>query len=310
MFEVVVVLAAVLGGLLVVGALVARWRIAVPSSDARGAALGRAQRGLLLRAATAVVIALVVFLALAVLTDQRPLLQGVLFAVAPALATGLGLLVFALMPGAPIEGEVVLRSAQLERRTPLSTVSLWRLRLIGVATSLVALLVVVCGVLSKAPAEDGRFICTSLFSAPCLAGGAYLFPGWYFALPTLGALLALITGGLLALWRVARVPVAAWAELRSDDHTLRRNAGSMVSLVVLAAVLMTGALFLAGAGIPLLNAPVLTTGLSAGAAGFLSVIGIVATCLGAAVLVAGLVVSVVAVLAAVRVARVRAAVAA
>ena len=310
MFEVVVVLAAVLGGLLVGGALVARRRIVVPSSEARSAALGRAQRGLLLRAATAVVIALVVFLALTVLTDQRPLLQGVLFAVAPALATGLGLLAFALTPGAAIEGEVEVRSAQLERRTPLSMVSTRRVRLIGAAMSSVSLLVVVCGLLSKVPAGDGRFICTSLFSAPCLAGGPYLFPGWYFGLPTLGALLALVAGGLLALWRIARVPVAAWAELRPDDHALRRNAGSMVSLVVLAAVLMTGALFLAGAGIPLLNAPVLTTGLSPSAAGFLSVIGTVATCLSAAVLVTGLVVSVVAVLAAVRVARVRTAVAA
>jgi hypothetical protein len=310
MFEVVIVLAAGLSVLLVVGALVARRRIFVPAGEAKGAALGRAQRGLLLRVATAVVIALVVFLALAVVTDQRPLLQGVLFAVAPALATGLGLLVFALVPGAVIEGEVAVRSAQLEPRTALSMLSARRARLVVVAGSVVGLVVILCGLLSKAPADDGRLICTSLFIAPCLTGGPYLFPGWYFALPTLGALVILGTGGYLALWRVARVPVAAWPDLQAADHALRRNAGSMVSLVLLAAVLMTGALFLAGAGIPLLNAPVLTTGLTAEAAAVLSVVGVITACVGAAVLVAGLVAAVVAVLAAVRVARVRPVVAA
>jgi hypothetical protein len=165
-------------------------------------------------------------------------------------------------------------------------------------------------VLSKSPAGDERLICTSIFTAPCTAGGPYLFPGWYFALPTLGALLILGAGGYLALWRIARSPVAAWSELRPVDWALRRNAGSMVSLVVLAAVLMTGAEFLAGAGIPLLNAPVLATGLSSSAAAALSVVGVVATLLGPVVLVTGLVVAVIAVLAAVRVARVKGTVAA
>lgn len=310
MFEIVVVLAIVFGGMLVVGALVARRRIVVLSTAAMDVALDRAQRGLLLRAAVAVGLALVVFLALAIVTDRRPLLQGVLFTVAPALAMGLGLLVFALMPSAAIEGEVAVRSAALARRTPLSTLTPSRARLVSVALIAAALLVVVCGVLSKAPAGDGRLICTSIFTAACTAGGPYLFPGWYFALPTLGALLTLGTGGYLALWRIARVPVAAWSELRSADQVLRRNAGSMVSLVVLAAVLMNGAEFLAGAGIPLLNAPVLTTGLSTSAAAVLSVVGIAATLLGAVALLAGLVVAIIAVLAAVRVARVKVTVAA
>ncbi|MFD1722376.1 hypothetical protein [Amnibacterium endophyticum] len=303
MFEIVLVLTGVLGGLLALGALIARGRLSVVAADARSAALARAQRGLLLRAAAAVVLALVVFLVLAIVTDRQPLLQGVLFAVAPALAMGTGLGAFALLPGAVIEGQVEVRSAQLERRTPLSMLGTSRLRLVVGAFLAAGLLLLVCGLLSKSPVGDGRLICTSLFTAACSAGGPYLFPGWYFALPTLGALLILAASGYLALWRICRTPTAAWPELRPADRALRRNAGSLVGLVVLAAVLLTGAQFLVGAGTPLLNAPVLDTGLAAGAAGALSVVGIVTVVLGAAVLVTGLVVAVIAVLAAVRVAR-------
>jgi hypothetical protein len=239
---------------------------ALSGSGGQPAPLARARRLSVWRALVTTSTALGVFAIAICLHIALPLLEGVPFVLGPLAASVAGLVAFTLMPAPSIDGAVRRRTADVAPRV-LRDYSTPRQRVgfivLACATTGVAL---VAGLLSK-PAEDGRYICTTVFVATCPAGGPYLFPGWLFAVPAL-ALTGLLAGAVaLALRRILRAPAAAWAELGGTDRVLRRGAVRLTLRVAEAALALTTASFLLFAALPLLNARVLETGLSSGAAG-------------------------------------------
>jgi hypothetical protein len=162
---------------------------------------------------------------------------------------------------------------------------------IAVAAAGVALL---CGVLSK-PADDGRSLCPAVFADPCPAGGPYLFPGWLFAAPALMLIVLLALAVRRALRRVVDSPATAWPELSETDSALRRGAVRLVLRIANAALLLTIAMFLGIAAMPLLNAPVLDTGATPEAERIIGLIGTALVGVTLTVFGSGMVVSVLAV---------------
>lgn len=202
-----------------------------------------------------------------------PSLEAVPFMLGPLAAATVGLGAFALMPSPTIDGQVRRRVAGAVRRR-LSDYSTRAQRARFVAMAVVATSVVLAAGIASKPAPDGRFICTAVFPADCSAGGPSLFPGWLFAVPALVLIAALIAATAFALRRMVDAPAAAWPALSDADAELRRNGVRMVMRIATTALMLTTALFLALAAIPLLNAEPIDTGLSADGAAVASVTGL------------------------------------
>ncbi len=278
---------AVLGALVIVGAIIGIMRSRGPYGRADSAALGRSQRAAFIRTASSVLVTLVVFGAAVLAHIVFPLWQGVSFLVGPALGTAAGLTVFALFPAVPIEGEVDRHVASLERRNS-KTLASSTLRWTFVGSLVLTMAVIVaCGSISRA-AQDGRFLCTALFDVPCTVGGPYLFPGWYFGVPAIIAVVMLAASVVLAFRRVMVSPGASWPELAEADRMLRENAAGLILCIGIAPLLLTTGMLLAAAGLPLFNAHVLSAGLSVDAAQRLSAPGLILMLSGAAVILVGL----------------------
>lgn len=278
---------AALGAVVIIGAIVGLVRARGPYAQEVSAALGRSQRAALVRTALSVLVTLIVFYAAVVVHIVFPVLQGVSFMVGPTLATAAGLTVFALFPAVPIEGKVSRQVASLEPRNPRSLTPR-ALRWTFAGSTLAAIAVIVaCGSLSSA-ARDGRFACTALFDVPCEVGGPYLFPGWYFGVPTILAIVLLAASIVFAFRRLILVPSASWPELIEADRLLRTNAARLILYIGIAPMLLTTGMLLGAAGLPLLNAPGLDTGLTSGSAHALSILGFILLLLAAAVILVGL----------------------
>ncbi|MFP3463522.1 hypothetical protein R5O87_22010 [Arthrobacter globiformis] len=232
-----------------------------------------------------------------------PAWEGVPVFVGPAAGAGSALLAFATLPAVPIEGDVSRRTADLKRRTvrELLPPGLWILTVITAIGTVAAVLA--GGLSSKAAVGDGRFLCTSLFSAACPPGGPYLYPGWHFAGPTLLSLAILAAGAAAAFRRVILLPDAAWRELAGADRMLRANTTRVLVWIIMAPLLLTLGMFLGTAGVPLFNAPVLATGLSEASAAGASSAGLILMLLGAGTLLAGMAAALAAVVLGTRVAR-------
>jgi hypothetical protein len=287
MAEVALLVGSVLGAVVIVGAIIGVVRARGPYAQDDLAALGRSQRAVFVRTTYSVLVTLVVFSAAVIAHIVFPLWQGVSFLVGPTLGTAAGLTVFALFPAVPIEGEVDRHVASLERRNS-RTLASPTLRWTFVGSTVLAIAVAVaCGLVSRA-APDGRFVCTALFNVPCTVGGPYLFPGWYFGVPAIIAVVLLAASTVLAFRRVMVSPGAAWPELVEADRVLRENVARLILCIGIAPLMLTAGMLLAAAGLPLFNAPVLVTGLSAGTAHELLILGLALMLAGATAMLVGL----------------------
>ena len=287
MAEIALAFGALLGVVVIVGAIIGVLRARAPYAQDDLVALGRSQRAAFVQTTYSVLVTLVVFGAAVVTHMVFPLWQGVSFLVGPALGTAAGLTVFALFPAVPIEGDVDRYVASFERRNSRALASR-TLRWTFVGSTVLAIAVIVaCGSISRA-APDGRFVCTALFDVSCTVGGPYLFPGWYFGVPAIIAVVLLAASIVIALRRVTVSPGAAWPELVEADRVLRENAARLILCIGIAPLMLTTGMVLAAAGLPLFNAPVLVTGLTGGAAHALLVLGLVVMLAGAVAMLVGL----------------------
>ncbi|MFC9336427.1 hypothetical protein [Arthrobacter sp. NPDC057009] len=98
----------------------------------------------------------------------------------------------------------------------------------------------------------------------------------------------LATGAVAAFHRIVILPDAAWRELANADRALRSNTARALTWVIIAPLLLTLGMFLGTAGVPLFNAPVLSTNLSAESASAASLGGLFLLLLGAGCVLAGL----------------------
>ncbi len=294
-------------GLMVFVLLGSVWVLATLSRAGSGVgrvALGRARRNLIGRTATALLVAAGVFAVALIVQMSFPEWQGVPVFVGPSTGAGIALLVFGALPAVPIDGDVSRRTALLVRRSVRELLPRG-LRVLIVCAGVGAIAAVLAGgLLSKTAAGDGRFLCTSLFTAACPPGGPYLHPGWHFAVPVLSSLAVLAVGAAAAFRRVVLLPTAAWPELAGADLVLRANTARVVAWVVAAPLLLTLGMFLGAGGVPLFNAGALDTGLSATSETSAAAVGLVLMLLGAGGLLAGLGAAVTAAVLGIRVARI------
>ena len=262
---------------------------------ARPTALRRARRMSALRTTVATSSSLAVFAVAIALHIQNPLWEGVTFAMGPLVATTTGLAVFAALPPPTIEGAVRRRGAELEQRHVnrySSPIQRW---LMFALFSVVVGAVLALGFTSKT-APDGRSLCTAVFPSECTAGGPFLYPGWLFAAPALFLIATLLAAMMLALRRIIDAPAAAWRALVEVDTALRVGAVRLVFRIASTALVLTLGMFLGAAGIPLLNAGVLETGLSAEGDAIAGVVGFVLVATSAFALLSGLLLAFVAIL--------------
>lgn len=239
-----------------------------------------------LRTTCATMSGLIIFAIAIALHNVNPTWEGVSFLVGPLGATAFGLAVFALMPPPTIEGTVRRRSAVLQRRDFRHYSSPRQLWLFIALFGVTSVAVLASGLTSKM-APDGRWLCTAVFPAQCAAGGPYLYPGWLFAAPALGLIAALLAALILAFRRIATAPSAAWPALDEVDSALRTEAVRLVFRIGNSALLLTLGLFLGAAGLPLLNAPVLDTGLSMIGASLAQMVGVALVVTSALAIVTG-----------------------
>ena len=253
-------------------------------------AVRRAHRLRALRTSTSTLSGLLVFAFAVALHILNPSWQGVPFVVGPLAASAAGLAVFAVLPSPTIDGYVALRTAGLYQRRVRDYLSSVQRVSVLCLFALVAAFVLAAGLTSKASVE-GLSLCAAVFPAACVSGGPTLYPGWTFAAPALLLIAALFAAMLLSLRRIATAPSAAWSHLTDRDAALREDAVRLVVRISVIALVLTLGMFLGAAGIPLMNAPALETGLGVDGDAGARLVGIVLVSVGAATIVAGLVLS-------------------
>ena len=236
--------------------------------------LARARRWSALRALVATSTALAVFAVAVIVHIRFPLLEAAPFILGPLAAATAGLLVFAVLPAPSIDGAVRRRTAGVEPRRLADYSSVVQRTTFLVTAAITVVVALTTGILSKA-APDGRFLCTSLFPAACTAGGPYLFPGWLFAAPALILIASLVVVVHFVLRRVVTAPATAWPELSAEDVALRRSGVRLVFRVAGASLALTAALFIGLAAFPLMNAPLLDTGLAPNPARYIGAAGMI-----------------------------------
>jgi hypothetical protein len=263
--------------LTIMGGLVAAFLV-----PAHPEALLHARRMSVLRGTAAIVTALTVFGVAVLVHMMNPPFEAVPFVMGPLASTAAGLAVFAVMPAPTIDGAVRRRGASLVPRRIQDYTSAGQRRLFVSLLSAAIAVILACGLASKAR-DDGRWMCTALFPSDCTDGGPFIFPGWLFAAPVLLLIVALLGTMTLALRRIITAPGAAWSELINTDSELRTAAVRMVLRIGSAPIVLTLAIFLGAAGLPLFNAEVLDTGLTSNGSAVAHLAGTIL--LGASVLV-------------------------
>lgn len=236
--------------------------------------LARARRLGAERAFVATVTALSTFAVLILVHIGNPLFEGAPFILGPIAAAAAGLAAFLLMPTPTLDGPLRRRTAEAEPRR-LSTYSTSSQRRTFAVVALFTTAVTLLSGLFSQPSFDGRFLCTSLYASSCSGSGPYLYPGWLFAAPALVLVIGLYALVRMALQRIVLAPATIWPELSDADTAMRAGAIRFVLRVAGAAFGLTAGLFLGLASLPLFNAPLLETGLSADNAAIVSRVGLV-----------------------------------
>ena len=259
---------------------------AAASAATGGDHIARTLRAAGLRATLAVAVALLVFIA--VVAGSPVALLGMPQALSPALAAAVGFLVLAVLPAGRGRRIEPVRAAGLERRgvgTVLSRRAATALLASSGATVLGLLALGVFG------SDDGlgrmRFVSLTVGA---YSSGAGPYPGWYYVLPMVTAVLVQLGCLALALRRLARIRSLNGQGLEQLDRDWRLGTASAMACIAVAAMLVQlgGALFLAGSAVSGL-------GEVGGVATGLGPVGVGLAVLGIAVLAASLGVAVLAI---------------
>lgn len=117
----------------------------------------------------------------------------------------------------PVVRRPTTGSADLSRRTPTTFAPRWWFAALAVVVAVLLLVTVLAGLASR-PDEDGRYTMHHVdFGAAAMGTGIY---GWYYSVPALVVMAALLLAAVAASWALARPPVAH--EARTADVAIRR----------------------------------------------------------------------------------------
>lgn len=153
--------------------------------------------------------------------------------VAPLVTAAIGIGFFVIIPAFPEAG--VVRSAELERRTVLSFASSFAVAIAGGLAASLAIVVVVWGIVAE---PDGRSIGND-YGTLEYRFAASPFPGFFYGVPTLLALVILVAVALVALRRVTAARAPSDRGLREADATIRRLAVGVILRVASSGVALT-----------------------------------------------------------------------
>jgi len=230
---------------LIVLAVVVAWLVARRARGARAfrhgsEVLSTAVRSAKRRFIVAAGFTAVILLAGFVTTIALPSALGLPLAVAPSVAGAAGLLLYAITPP-PVSSvaERDVRVASLAPRRAWSFVS--RRALTGLAVLLVAtcVLLILTGITSS-PDDAGRSRAIT-FADDAFMSSATPYPGWFYAVPLLVALVCLAVAALLALRRIAITPSLPGPGLERQDRAWRvASTRVVVDLVVASLTLQLG----------------------------------------------------------------------
>ncbi|MDT0158733.1 hypothetical protein Q9R19_13975 [Microbacterium sp. ARD32] len=190
------------------------------------------------RAVVAVAFSLLVFLAGAVAAVTLPSLLGAPLAIAPLVAATAGLLFYAATPpGTAALGADELRSAGLTRRSWITAIPARWLRACVELVVLFAAVVVFCGV--TAAADDQGRSRAIRFEQPDQASMASPYPGWFYGIPALIALVVLLGALVLALHRIGSTAAFPHPDDVDADRTWRRASAAVVLQLASGAILLS-----------------------------------------------------------------------
>lgn len=216
-------------------------RLSAPAAEAAQRASTRVQW----RNRVAVVAGLLAAVAMGTVALGIPEDLGRAVLLAPAVGATVAMVVFVLVPSAEFLESNAVRTADLSPRRAWDYARVWP------AYAALALPFVVLPLLALPAEADGRTIGhhyghqASSFSSP--------YPGWFYAVPILIAVVVLAALTDLALRRVARAPRPSDPALRDADEAVRTLAVRLVVAIAAAAALATTGVALTGAGIPSMN---------------------------------------------------------
>lgn len=179
------------------------------------------------RALVAVLFAVVIFITTVVAGIGLPSLLGIPIAVAPLVAAAAGCLLYSATPPRDVALDPRRpRAAALARRSWITVIPLgWLRASVEIALIFVGI-IVFCG-LTAAPDDLGRARAVS-FETASRASSASPYPGWFYGIPALIALLLLIVATVVALQRVGSTAAFPDAEDQDADRQWRRASASVV----------------------------------------------------------------------------------
>lgn len=205
------------------------------------------------RALVAVLFATIVFFAVAIAGLTMPEMLGSPFAVAPLAAGAAGMLLYSLTPPRQVAvGADEPRAAQLVPRSALSALPLpWAVVLLA-STGLLVVLVVFCGI--SADVDEQGLSRTIRFELAGTVASSSPYPGWFYGVPTLLALLALIVCTVVALHRISGTPAFPQIGDAEIDRQWRRGSVEVILKLGVGAVLFAFGGIAVTAGLAMGNA--------------------------------------------------------
>ncbi len=227
--------AMMLYGLLVVVAVGLAWMTARRRGPVRvGAAAALTMQAARRRAIVAIGFALVLLLAGFVVSLAVPGWLGLAAAIAPAVAGAGGLLLYAATPP-PQDRETHARfSASLDRRGP------WTIAPRGGLTSLGVVLVLLLGVLiftgATSDVDDRGLYRAITFATSTHSSTATPYPGWFYAVPLMGATALLVIAAWIALRRIATTASLTGEGLQDMDRLWRVRSAQIIVGIAFATV--------------------------------------------------------------------------
>ncbi|MCK2037416.1 hypothetical protein KZC51_14885 [Microbacterium sp. SSW1-49] len=223
----------------IVAAAVVVW-IAVQRrrGDAPSARLVPVLRAARRRALIAVLFAATVFLAGALAGSSMPGLLGLPFVVAPLIAGSAGMLLYgATPPRLVMLRDDEPRAAQLVPRSALSAVPVRWAVFFLVAVAILVFVVLFCGMTAGVD-EQGRSRIIG-FQADDVASWSSPYPGWFYGVPTLIALVVLSVCALVALQRISATPAFPQPSDAPLDRLWRRRSVEVLLKLGIGAVLFS-----------------------------------------------------------------------
>lgn len=216
---------------------------------ANGSAAVSANRRVRLRNVTAIAAAVIVACTVTAVAlevgrttvSEGPLDVMQLLLLTPILTAIVAVAFFAFVPTFRETSDA--RSAELDRRTPLSFGPRSVFMVPSAAAVLLAILVLAFGFLAD---PDGRSL--TYFPNPWMGGGGGPFPGFVYGLPLLIGIAVLATVVVIALRRIASAPRPSDPSLREADSTLRLLGIRVVTKAATSALVLTVAFLLIMAG--------------------------------------------------------------